>query len=216
VVQELTRTKNRYKALYRQVAVDATGTTIYKDVERISELTTEAQRYVACTLFEQIAFLEEQKLGYKERFEANARSYRAIKLLMSIPGIGAVRANQIVGIIVTPYRFAKKYNLFSYAMLTKHDQESGGRTYGKKRAHGQAVLKEVFRSAVLGAMKSNTAFRRKYEAMRAAGADDRTARNAVAKKIAATVLGVWKSGKKYNDKHKEVTRGRNRNCHSGT
>jgi len=100
-------------------------------------------------------------------------------------------------------------------MLTKHEQESGGRTYGKKRAHGQAVLKDVFKSAVLGAMKSNTAFRRKYEEMRLAGADDRAARNAVAKKIAATVLGVWKSGKKYNDKYLEVTRRRNRNSQSG-
>jgi len=216
VVQELARAKNRYKALYRQVAIDTSGRAIYKDVERIGKLTTEAQRYVACTLFEQIAFLEEQKQGYQERFESNASKYRPIKLLKSIPGIGFVRANQIVGIVVTPYRFAKKYNFFSYAMLTKHEQESGGRTYGKKRAHGQAVLKDVFKSAVLGAMKSNTAFRRKYEEMRLAGADDWAARNAVAKKIAATMLGVWKSGKKYNDKYTEVTRRRNRNSQSGT
>jgi transposase len=216
VVQELTRAKNRYKALYRQTAIDASGAAFYKEIERISELRTEAQRYVACTLFEQIGFLEEQKRGYQERFESNASKHRPIKLLTSIPGIGEVRANQIVGIVVTPYRFAKKYNFFSYAMLTKHEQESGGKKYRKKRAHGQAVLKDVFKSAVLGAMKSNTAFRRKYDEMRAAGANDRAARNAVAKKIAATVLGVWKSGKKYNDKYLEVTRRRKRNSQSGT
>ena len=51
------------------------------------------------------------------------------------------------------------------------------------------------KGTVLGAIKSNTAFKRKYDEMRAAGSDDRAARNAVAKKIAATVLAVWKTGK---------------------
>ena len=84
-----------------------------------------------------------------------------------------------------------------------------------KRTHGQAVLKEVFKSAALGSVKSSTAFRRKYDSMKAAGADDRAARNAVSRKIAATVLGVWKSGKKYNDRHQEVTQRLNKSCHSG-
>ena len=216
VVQELVRSKNRYKALYRQVAIPTSVAGFYSSTEMLSLLDTDIKRYVACTLFEQVDLLENQRLGYVERFESNARKYKAIKLLMSIPGIGPVRANQIVAILVTPYRFPKKYNLYSYAMLTKHPQISGGKEYGRKRAHGQAVLKQVFMSAVFGAIKSNTAFRRKYDAMRAAGKDDRAARNAVAKKIAATVLGVWKSGKKYNDKHMEVTQRRNKKCHSGT
>ena len=118
--------------------------------------------------------------------------------------------------LVTPYRFPKKYNLFAYAILTKHNRMSDGKLYGKQRAHGRTALKNVFKSAALSATKSNTAFRRKYDELRAAGKDDRAARNAVAKMIAATVLGVWKSGKKYNDKHWEVTRRRNQNCHSGT
>lgn len=70
--------------------------------------------------------------------------------------------------------------------------------------------------SVFGAMKSNTAFRRKYDEMRTAGSDDRAARNAVAKKIAATVLAVWKTGKNYNDKHMEVTQRQNQGSHSGT
>jgi hypothetical protein len=126
-----------------------------------------------------------------------------------------VRANQIVGVMVTPHRFSNKYHLFSYAMLTRHNRESDGKLYGKKRAHGNTVLKTVFKSAFLSTTHSNTAFRRKYDEMRAAGKDDRSARNAVARKIAATVLGVWKSGKKYHDHYEEVTRRRSLNCHSG-
>lgn len=216
VIQELGRTKNRYKALYRQVAIPTKVTGFYESTDMLSLLDTDEQHYVACTLFEQISLFEEQRRGYMERFESNVRKYKPVKLLTSIPGIGTVRANQIVAILVTPYRFPKKYNLFSYSMLTKHNRISDGKLYGKQQVLGQPVLKKVFKSAALSAIKSNTAFRRKYDEMRAAGQDDRAARNAVAKMIAATVLGIWKSGKKYNDKHREVTQRRNRNCHSGT
>ena len=135
---------------------------------------------------------------------------------MTIPGIGPVRANQIVAIMVTPFRFPDKYNFFSYAKLTKHNRMSDGKQYGKRQGNGQPLLKGIFKMSVFGAKKSNTAFRRKYEDMRAAGADDRAARNAVAKKIAATVLAVWKTGKDYDDKYMEVTQRHNHGSHSGT
>jgi transposase len=197
VVAEVVRTKNRYKALYRQVAIPTKVAGFYESTEMLG-------------------LLEEQRRGYLERFDENVRTYKPIKLLTSIPGIGSVRANQIVAVMVTPHRFATKYNLFAYAGLTKHVRESDGKQYGKKRARGPRLLKNAFKSAALRTIKSNTAFRRKYDAMRSAGKDDRAARSAVAKKIAATTLGVWKSGKRYDDKHMEVTRRRSRDCHSGT
>jgi transposase len=215
VIEELVRAKNRYKALYRQVAVPAGGAGFYESVEMLSRLDTDERRYVACTVFEQLGLLEEQRRGYVERFEANARSHKSIGLLTSIPGIGPVRANQIVAVMVTPHRFPDKYHLCSYAGLTKHKVISDGKVYGRKRAHGPTALKRVFRSAALSAIGSDTAFRRKYEANRSAGGDDRAARGAVARKLAATVLGVWKSGKRYDDRYTEVTQRRNQSCHSG-
>ncbi|MDJ0764308.1 MAG: transposase [Myxococcota bacterium] len=195
ITQELVRAKNRYKALYRQVAIPTNHKRFYESEEMLLQLDTPYRYYVACTLHEQINLLEEQRRGYVERFEANVSKYKPIKQLTSIPGIGPVRANQIVGVMVTPYRFPTKYNLFSYAMLTKHKRESDGKIYGKKRALGRSILKKVFKSAALSVLGSDNLMRKKYDAMRSAGADDRKARNAVAKKIAATTLGVWKSGK---------------------
>jgi transposase len=215
VIQEIVRAKNRYKALFCQVAASQSGKKLYQSPDAIARLDTDERRYVANALHEQIDLLEEQRAGYLERFEANALRYKPIKLLMSIPGIGTIRANQIVAVMVTPHRFPNKYNLFSYAMLTRHNRESDGKLYGKKRAHGNSVLKAVFKSAFFSATHSNTAFRRKYDEMRAAGKDDRSARNAVARKIAATVLGVWKTGKKYHDHYEEVTQRQHINCHSG-
>lgn len=212
----MTQEKNRLKALFRHVAIPTDDAKFYRTPQIMLQLPTNTQKYVACTLFEQLDILEEQRLGYLERFESNVKKYKAVKLLTSIPGIGPIRANQIVGIMVTPFRFSDKYHLYSYAMLIKHNKESDGKSYGKKRANGQPVLKEVFRSAVFGATKSDTAFKRKYDAMRAAGADDRASRRAVARMMAATVLAVWKTGKKYEDKYKEVTRRRHQKRHSET
>lgn len=216
LIKLLNQEKNRLKALFRQVAIVTPGSAIYRTPEMSFELPTDTQNYVACTLYEQIQLLEEQRRGYLERFEANVRKYKAMRLLMSIPGIGPIRANQIVAIMVTPHRFSNKYHLFSYAKLTKHNRESDGKNYGKNPSNGQPMLKGIFKMAVFGATKSNTSFRRKYEEMRAAGKSDRVARNAVAKLIAATVLAVWKTGKKYNDNYREVTRRQNQQSHSGT
>ena len=212
VIEEICRTKNRYKALFRQVGIPTDGNYLYNSPQRIDSLDTNERRFAACALYEQLCLLEEHRQFYVEQFEENSRRHKPIRLLMSIPGIGVIRANQIAGVLVTPHRFANKYHFFSYAMLTKHDRISDGKLYGKQRARGQALLKNVFKSSVTSAMSSNTAFRRKYEEMQERGRDDRAARNAVAKKIAATVLGVWKSNKKYNDKHLEVTQRRTRNC----
>jgi len=212
----LTREKNRLKALFRHVAIPTEGSAFYKDPEIVWKLPTDSQQYVACVLFEQILAMEEQRRGYEERFGANVKRYKEIRLLKSIPGIGAIRANQLAAIIVTPHRFQNKYRFYAYANLTKHKKDSDGKMYGRKRANGQPMLNMIFRGAVMGGTKSNTAFRRKYDDMKTKGASEKAARGAVARMIAATVLGVWKSGRKYDDKYKEVTQRQNRKSQSGT
>ncbi len=211
IVQEIVRTKNRYKSLFRRVAIVQDGQKVYKDENIIADLNTDSSMFVARNLYDQLEILEQHKEKYIEQFKSNVNKYKEIKRLTSIPGIGPVRANQIVAIVVTPYRFANKYKFFSYAMLTSHNQISGGKVYGRQRIHGQRALKAVFKSAVYASMKSQTAFKRKYDAMIAAGTTAVAARNAVTRTLAATVLGVWKSGKNYNDKYKEVTQRRQLN-----
>ena len=75
----ITREKNRYKALFRHVAIPTDSAKFYNNTELLSKLPTDTQYYVACTLFEQIALLEEQKRGYEERFAANAKKFKEIK-----------------------------------------------------------------------------------------------------------------------------------------
>jgi hypothetical protein len=76
--------------------------------------------------------------------------------------------------------------------------------YGKKRAYGKTQLKAIFKMAARDVLRSGNAFQRKHAGMISAGASEQAARNAVARALAATVLGVWKSGKKFDDHDREV------------
>jgi transposase len=211
LVQEIVRTKNRLKALFARSALASRGTGIYTDEARIRELPSLARREVAKTLFDQLKLLESQRREvYWERFRKNRRRFSEIRLLCTIPAFGIVRSNQVVGIIVTPERFSDKYHFFSYAKLVRHKQGSDGKQYGNKQGHGQVQLKSIFKSATISALRGDNAFRRKYDQMRTAGTPDKAARNSVARALAATVLGVWKTGKKYNDHYREVKQRQNR------
>lgn len=213
--QEIVRTKNRYKALYREAGLATDGNNFYNDPKMLSQLETEERKSVASFLFEQIALLETHYSEYSKQLLKNVSNYKPIKLLTGIPGIGPVRANQAVAVMVTPYRFTRKYNLFAYTGLTRHSRQSDGKLYGRRRFKGQPVLKEVFKGAALQALAGNNSFSRKYDDLIANGTSDKSARNAVTKMMAATVLGVWKSGKRYDDKHMEVTRKQNQNSRNG-
>jgi len=205
LVQEIVRTKNRIKALFLQSAIKVGGTTVYSNPDIVKELPSKAKREVAQALFEQLALLSrQQREVYWERFRKNLRRFKELRLLCSIPGFGVVRSNQVVGIVVTPHRFPDKYHFFSYAMLVRHKQISDGRLYGNKRAFGKVQLKTIFKSAAVSVLRGDNSFRRKYDRMRQAGVADKAARNAVSRALAATMLGVWKSGKKYNDHYQEV------------
>lgn len=206
LIQEIVRAKNRYKAIYRQSAIRLGSGRCYANQEMLDVLKNRYQRFVARSLLEQIALMEEHKKSYRDLFERNMMRFREMKWICSVPGMGLIGTNQVVGIVVSPWRFATKYKFISYSMLTKHSQMSDGVEYGKRRVHGNAQLKSIFRQAALSATRvsKENAFRRKYKSMLQRGASERAARNAVARSIAATVLAVWKRGKNYSDRYREV------------
>jgi len=209
LVQTIVRAKNRYSALYRQSAIRIGGPKVYADAELVQALPTRTQKFVAKPLLEQIAMLNRHKAIYHKKFEQNLKRYREMRLIKGIPGFGPVFTNQVVGIVVSPWRFATKYKFFSYSMLVKHRQLSDGVSYGNRKAFGNSQLKSIFKMAAKLVVRSDNSFGRKYEQMLVQGCTRKAAHNAVARALAATVLGVWKSGKKYNDHHREVQPGPN-------
>jgi len=203
LVQEISRTKNRLKALFRRTAIPTSRDAEYKQKALLERLPSENERFVGGPLFEQIELLEKQKQLYHERFEANMKNFKEMKLLKSIPGFDRVRVNQVVGIVVTPHRFPSRGDFLAYSMLVKHKKLSDGKLYGQRQPRGKLQLKMIFKMAAKNVVRGENSYRRKYDQVLKDKGDERAAMNAVARKLAFTFLAVWKSGKKYNDHYLE-------------
>ncbi len=200
VVVDLMRAKCRFKALFTARAIPVSGTKIYKTSDSAIGLLDPTSQFVARNLLKQIEFLREAKLEYKRVFEGNTNFNNQIKMLTTIPGIAAVRANVIAGAVIDPKRFATKYKFWSYCMLVKHDRTSDGKSYGKVSAFGKISLKGLFMSAAADGICGSGAFREFYDAEITAGKDATAARKNLARKIAAISLAVMKTGKPYEEK----------------
>jgi transposase len=199
LVDEIIRTKNRLKAVFRSQALDTNGAGFYKDRGRCKELSHESAKFVAESLFDQIERLEKTKGEYREYFQRNVKKYKPIKNITSVPGIDLVRANIIVAVVCTPHRFKNKHVFWGYSMLVRHIQMSGGRIYGNRRIHGRAELRDVFLGAAESALRTDTSLRKYYEALRAKGVDHKDAKIALARKIAALCLSILKNNDVYHD-----------------
>lgn len=204
LVREITCTKNRYKALFRSQARETKGTLIFKEPERILELCSAADRFVAQNLWDQLNHLGGIKQKYLEQFKVNAQKHVGIKNLTTIPGINLVRSNMIAAIICSAQRFKNKHKLWAYVMLVKYIQESGGKTYGQKMVQGRRELKCVYVGAAQSVLQhGNNSLRQYYDRLRSKGVDHYMAKFDVARKIAAISLSILKHGKPFNDHYEE-------------
>lgn len=199
VTRQLTREKNRYKALFRSEARETEGSKIYGDRDRIKELTNETDRFVAEGLFDQIYSLKNLKIKYQGRFIQYTKDHPEIKALTSIPGISDIRANIIAAIVCTPLRFESKHKFWAYCMLVRHDNQSDGKSYGKKTIHANTALKNVFMGAAESALKTESALRKFYDGHRSKELDHQAAKKNLARKIATIALAVMKTKKPYED-----------------
>ncbi len=193
LVDDIVRTKNRLKAVFRAEVVDTNTKNFYEDKARAKELKNPNSRFVAEALYDQIFALEKLKSEYRERFQRNLKKYRPVRNLTTVPGIDLIRASIISAVVCTPQRFKNKHQFWGYCMLVRHIQMSGGKIYGNKRIHGRKELRDVFFGAAESALRSDTSLRDYYEALRARGVDHKDAKIATARKIASLCLCLLKN-----------------------
>lgn len=203
LVDEIIRTKQRLKAVFRANGVSTDVKNFYGAKDLAKELPHESARFVAESLFAQIEMLERYKCEYRGFFEKNMKRYRPIKNLDSVPGIDAVRGNVITAVVCMPHRFRNKHQFWGYCMLVRHIQMSGGKIYGNRRAHGRSELRDAFLGAAESALRSDTKLRQYYESLRAKGVEHRDAKIALARKIAALCLALLKNNDVYKDDYDE-------------
>lgn len=210
VVEEIVRTKNRLKAVFRAEVIKTDENSFYKNKGRVSELHHSSSRFVAERLFAQVEHLEEEKNKYLDLFRSNQKKYRPIRNLMTIPGISLIRSNIIVALVCQPARFVNKHQFWGYCMLVRHIQKSGGRVYGNKRVFGRRELRDVFLGAAENAMRTQTSLRDYYDALRAKGKSHKDSKVALARMVAAIALSCLKNNEVYHDDYRERIKERKR------
>ena len=213
LVADTTRVKNRLKAIYRGRGVRTSGRAVYQASQRelwLRKIESAGLRTRAEMLFRQLEQLQLLRREAKRAMIKESRRHAATKLLSQIPQLGPVRIAQIISSVGTPHRFRTKRQFWSYlglAVVTRSSADyrlvdnrmqkhaRGAQNRGLNRNYNHR-LKSVFKAAALGAVKSE-AYREYYERLVTAGSRAELARLTLARKLAATVLSVWKSGESF-------------------
>jgi transposase len=213
LVSDTSRVKNRIKAIYRCRGVRTSGRAVYQASQRelwLQKIESAGLRSRAEFLFRQLDQLQLLRREAKRAMVAESRRHVATRLLRQIPELGPVRIAQIVATVGTPHRFRSKRQFWSYIGLAVITRSSGDYRFVDNRMqkhrpaaqnrglnrHYNHRLKSVFKAAALGA-SHNEAYREYYEGLVTAGIRAELARLTLARKLAATVLAVWKSGESF-------------------
>ena len=210
LVADTTRVMNRLKAIYRGRGISCAGTAIYQQEAKeqwLKKLSERGVRQRAEFLYKQLGALKPQRQEAKLAMLREARQQGAYKWLLSVPELGAVRVAQILAVIETPHRFRSKRQFWTYlglAVVTRtsaeHEVVKGKlqkrsrppATRGLNRNFNR-LMKKVFKSATCSACVAGP-FQAAYQQRIAQGMDESLARLAVARKLAATTLTIWKRG----------------------
>lgn len=210
---DLVRTKNRLRALFRARGMQA-DSDLYETAARsawIEQLPKERQE-LAVLLGKEVDSLVELKATAREWLCREAKEVPVVPLLATAPGIGLVRAVEIVGIVVTPHRFRTKRQFWSYCglavvMRSSSDYVRDGSRFVRKAVlqtrglnqNRHPALKAVFKGAALTVVTHmpEHPLHKAYQRMLESGTKPNLARVTIARRIAAAVLTMWKHGEVY-------------------
>jgi transposase len=215
ISKDLGRVMNRLKALYRSWAIPCAGTQVYAPRHRaewLAKITEAGVRWRAELYYQQLDALRPLHQQARKELLAEGRKHSATKLLRQIPGIGPLRAAQLVALLQTPHRFRTKRQLWTYSGLALETHGSAQYRYiqGQLRrskkpqqlrglnANHNHDLKSIFKGAAMRASTCHGPLRDFYEALLAKGMRPTMARLTLARKIAAITLILWKKGVRFD------------------
>ena len=155
----------------------------------------------------------------KKALLAEARTHRACRLVKTCPGLGPVRAAELVPVVVTPHRFQSKRAFWSYCGLgivmrsssdwvrTRTGQWVKADVQQTRRLNRNfnRTLKRVFKGAattVIGRGEDEPLYRH-YLRLLEGGTKPNLAKLTIARQIASIVLAVWRNEEAYDAKRLE-------------
>jgi transposase len=218
LVQDVARTKNRLKAVFRSRGVLADDGVYNPEVRgRWLKQLSGSHRELAEYLGRELDELEPLRDEMAEWLLKEARTHPIVRKLKTVPGLGPIRTAAVVGVTMTPFRFRTARQYWSYCGLAVMTHSSSDwervdgqwvrarvpQTVGLTRRR-QPLLKAVFKGAamtVITQMRDHP-LHKKYEQMLAKGIKPNLAKLTLARQIAAIVLSMWKHQEAYDpEKH---------------
>lgn len=222
-VKDTTRAKNRFRSLLRARGIPKLDKSIYDPERRptwIRKLPV-AYRRRAEWLAQQIdSRLEAHEIA--ERWlKEEAKKCSEVRRLETLPGLGLVRAAQVVALVVTPHRFRTTRQFWSYCGLGIVTRASGEwkrnpsdrawqHVQGNVQTRGLnrnccSQLKAVFKGAAVTVIAKPNPLREHFEQLQANGTKIHLARLTIARRIAAATLAIWKKKEEYDPtKHQSI------------
>ncbi len=213
LVSDSVRIQNRLKAVLRSRGVrlpqrlktfDASGQEVFDSLAD-PELRMRVQ-----WLWREYQAVESLRAEAKKALRRECRRHPACRLLKTVPGVGSIRAVQIVSQVGTPFRFRTKRQLWKYSGLAVVMSTSSDYRVGKsgleKKVHRATrglnrnfsrLLKAAFKGAALSASMRGD-FRDYYRELVEGGQREEMARLTLARKIAAICLILWKKGEAFD------------------
>jgi transposase len=142
----------------------------------------------------------EQVIELRRRLVTLGRKQPVVGALCEVPGVSWVRAATFFAMVDTPFRFASKQKLWKYAGIGLERRQSGK---GPVRLAVPRRCNRVLKNVLLGAAKSaaaskNNGFADQYQRWLDAHCSPRVARRNLARSLATTMWGMWKSGSEFD------------------
>jgi len=216
-VRDVTRTKNRLKAIWRSRGLRPDGS-VYDPKSRAEGL--KELPLVHRALAEWIGREHDALMPLRDQAEEwlvkEAKTHPIIRKLSTAPGLGTIRTAQVVAIVADPHRFRTRQQFWSYCGLGIVTRSSSDWVRDKGRRWVRAevqqtrglnrnrhpVLKTVFKGAatsVIAHMREHP-LHADYQRMLQAGTKPNLAKLTLARRIAAIVLSMWKHKEVYDPK----------------
>ncbi len=219
-VQDIVRTKNRLKAVYRSRGI-LTDSDVYGGEQRSRWLTKlpPSHRRLAESLGQQLDALLPLEKQAETWLREESKAHAIVRKISTAPGMGAIRSAQVVAIVVSPHRFRTQRQFWSYCGLgivrrsssdwVRQDERWVRAETMQTRGlnwNRNPLMKTVFKGAATTVIRQlgGHPLHESYQRMLQAGIKPNLAKLTLARRIAAAVLAMWKNGEVYDPARSEL------------
>lgn len=155
-------------------------------------------RFILDELNATIKHFRHSRREYTIRFEEFCAHSLQARRIMKVEGIGTIGAVKLLATVVDARRFPKTGKYLSYCGLVTHEKSSGGRSYGRRKGQYCRLLKAVYKTAALAAIKGTNPISEYYRELLTRGMTEHHARHQIARYIATVTYGILKTGTPYD------------------